>query len=234
MWYDTDRNHIPEVLLMKQIPKFPLIMTIAAFVCFLLAYGFLIICTILPPHRGTMALLVPTAVLGLITLLGYHRILTEGAADVLTSILSILFILAAIPYTLTIGVLADLEGTKDIRYYERLYDRLEDRPGVGNFPEEVPDSVGEILFHWNPQVLQGSERFKITFTPDAQTYEQYRDARPEKSVWYGPWKEWCGYGRRDAEGTVYVFFWDEEYNHPEISYAVLHPDGSVTFSYTRG
>ncbi|MBQ3178504.1 MAG: hypothetical protein IJB52_11865 [Clostridia bacterium] len=219
---------------MKKLPKFPLIMTVAAFVCFILAFAFLMLFTILPPYMEAMALLIPAVVLGGIALLVYLQVLPERAGDILTALLSVLFVFSSIFYTLFLGVFADLEGTKDIGYYEKLYHRLEDRPGMENFPEVVPESTGEILFFWNPQFLQGAERFQITFTPDARTYEQYQKTLPAVSRWYGVCDAWTGYGSGNADGTMYVFFWDEEYNHPEISYAVLHPDGSVTFSYTRG
>lgn len=218
---------------MKKIPEFPLIMTVAAFICFLSAFMFLIVCTILPPYGKAMLLPVPAVVLGGITLLAYHGVLSANAADVLTAILSVLFILVSIFYTLFLGIFADLEGTKDMRHYERLYHRLEDRPGVENFPEEVPESAGEILFSWNPQFLQGSENFVIQFTPSPETYVQYRETFPAISQWYGPRDEAPVYSQGE-DGILYLFFWNHKHNHPEISCAVLYPDGSVTFTYERG
>jgi len=218
---------------MKKLPKFPLIMTVAAFVCFLLAFVFLLLFTILPPYREAMALLIPAVVLGVITLLIYLQILPERAGDILTALLSVLFVFSSIFYTLFLGVFADLEGTKDIGYYEKLYQRLEDRPGMENFPEVVPESTSEILFSWNPQFLQGAEYFVIRFTPDPETYEQYIETLPAKSQWYGPQDE-APVSFNGEDGILYVFFWNHKHNHPEISCAVLHPDGSVTFSYTRG
>ena len=218
---------------MKRIPQFPMIMTIAALVCFLLALVFLMLFTIFPPYARAMYLLIPAAVLGLITMLVYLQILSEQAGNILTVLLSVLFIFTSIFYTLFLGIFADLEGTKDIRHYERLYHRLKDRPGMENFPEGVPESEGEIFFSWNPQFLQGAENFIIRFTPDSEMYELYMESLPAQSQWNGPRDE-APVSFHGEDGILYLFFWNNKHNHAEISCAVLHPDGSVTFSYTRG
>lgn len=223
---------------MKKIPVFPLLMTLAAIGCFCLVYAVMLTEMLFPPYVRGIFLFLPAVILGWITWQTHRGRIQASVADDITLCLSAFFIITGFIYSMYLFSL-DLSGTEDIRHYERIYEKMKDRPGVVNFPAILPDSQTEIDFHYSPQALQGHEVFTVTFTPDAEILDDYWQKFERVCIWSGTEAEYLfsyrwasGYGKE--ENDLYLFVWNGNTNHGERCFARIEPCGTLTFEYTRG
>ena len=215
--------------------RFPLIMAVLAFFCFLLVV--LLMSTAVQPLWGrTVVLLIPALVLGGIGLLALKGLFDSKTTEVLTAVLSVIFLLVSICYTFVLSIWTATADTEDVKYYSRAFAQIEDGNGVkGVFPQIIPSDAKDISFHYNPAFLQGGEVFELSCTVTEEKISDWTELLEGAAEWIGSNEEWHhtnNWGFSDADSIRYHLYWDGGFNHGEMCYVLVDPSiCRITFNY---
>ncbi|MCM1233200.1 MAG: hypothetical protein NC489_24035 [Ruminococcus flavefaciens] len=215
--------------------RFPLTMTILAFLYFLFIVFFMST-AVQPLWERICALLIPTLVLGGISLLALKGMLDSRKTAVLTVFLSVIFLLASICYTVMLSLWTATTVTTDVKYYSRAYAQIEDGSGVkGVFPQTVPTDAKDISFHYNPAFLQGGEVFQFSYTVTEEKMSEWTALLEGVAEWIGSNEEWHrtnNWGFYGTDSIRYHLYWDGNVNHGEMCYVlIVLSNCRITFCY---
>lgn len=215
--------------------RFPLTMTILAFLCFLFIVFFM--STAVQPLWGRIyVLLIPALVLGGISLLALKGMVDFRKTAVLTVFLSVIFLLASICYTVLLSLWTATTVTTDVKYYSRAYAQIEDGNGVKSvFPQAVPTDAKDISFHYNPTFLQGGEVFQLSYIVTEEKVSEWTALLEGAAEWIGSNEEWHrtnNWDFYDTDSIRYHLYWDGNVNHGEMCYVLIVPSNCrITFCY---
>ncbi len=216
--------------------RFPFIMSIMAFACFLIVLC--LISTAVQPLWGrALILIIPSALLFGVGMMSKKKILSSGASAAITTILSVVLVLLSAFYFVLLSVWTATTVTDDIRYYERAYRQIQYEEGVsGYFPEHIPDDAENIVFSYTPQFLQGGKVFSLVYSTGEEELIEWSE-RLKTAEWIGPNDEWLDTHNRIPVGNDavrYQLYRDGGSNHGEICYVLI--DGSdkrIEFYYSE-
>lgn len=215
--------------------RFPLTMTLLAFLCFLVIVLFM--STAVQPLWGrSCVLLIPALVLGGISLLALKGVLNSRKTAVLTVLLSVLFLVASICYTVLLSLWTATTVTTDVKYYSRAYAQIEDGNGVkGVFPQAVPTDAKEISFRYNPKFLQGGEVFQLSYVVTEEKMSEWTALLEGAAEWIGSNEEWHRtnhWAFYDTDSIRYHLYGDGHVDHGEMCYVLIVPSNCrITFCY---
>ena len=213
----------------------PLTTAILAFLCFLFMV-FLMSTAVQPLWERTIVLLMPALVLGGIGLLALKGLFDSKTTEVLTAVLSVIFLLVSICYTFVLSIWTATTDTEDVKYYSRAFAQIEDGNGVkGVFPQVIPSDAKDISFHYNPAFLQGGEVFELSCTVTEEKMSEWTELLESAAEWIGSNEEWHrtnNWGFYDTDSIRYHLYWDGGFNHGEMCYALVDPSiCRITFCY---
>ncbi len=222
---------------MRKTFYYPIIMSVIALICFV---GVLILFfdAVQPPWFGLMLLIIPAITLGTVAFLALKGKLSAGKTASLTTVLSIVLLIASIFYTLMLSIWTSTTVTTDVRYYSRAYAQIEDVKDVRDvFPKSIPAEAKKIEFSYSPQFLQGGEVFKLTYTTSAEKITEWKSKLEYNAVWVGSNEKWCnenGWSSDGIDATRYQLYWDGGFNHGEICYVLIDEvSNRITFYYSK-
>lgn len=224
--------------------SFPLTMAILAFICYLFIM-FLMSTAVQPLWGQISVLLIPALVLGSISLLALKGMLDSKKTTVLTVLLSVIFLLASIYYTVLLFIWMATTVTTDVKYYPRAYAKIADEHGVkGVFPQVVPADAKDVSFHYNSAFLQGGEVFNLSYTVTEEKMSEWTVLLEGAAEWIGSNEEWhhinnldfydadSNWGFYDTACIRYQLYWDGGFNHGEMCYVLIVPSTCrITFYY---
>ncbi len=173
----------------RKLPIVSVILTMLAFICFILVY-LLLTCFTIVPHFGTGLLFaIPFLVLGSTTLLAWRGKLSFLAADILSGILAPVFVIGAL-FLCMVLALTDA-ATDNPAYYSRVLrlSDVKDTAAAELFPDQIPENATDVRFYYTPPILQGGEVFALSFVTDEETIQAYEALLSEKAMWYGDARE---------------------------------------------
>lgn len=215
--------------------RFPLTMTILAFLCFLFMV-FYMSTAVQPPWGRICVLLTPALVLGGISILALKGMLDPRKTVVLTVFLSVVFLLASICYTALLFLWTATTVTTDVKYYPKAYAQIKDGNGVkGVFPKAVPSDAKDISFRYNPAFLQGGEMFQLSYVATEEKMSEWTTLLEGAAEWVGSNEEWHrmnNWDFYDTDSLRYHLYWDGNVNHGEMCYVLSVPSNRrITFCY---
>ena len=215
---------------------FPLILGILALLCFLLA-ALLISSAVQPPWGRTLLLLLPSIVLGGIAFLSRKGILGDRSTLVLTSVMTVVFLLLSVFYFFLLAIWTATTETTDTKYYARAYERIKEEESVRElFPAALPEDAEDVSFLYTPQFLQGGEVFQLSYRTTEDKIAEWIGRLEQAAVWIGTNEEWhrthnSVFSGRDS--TRYQLYWDGGFNHGKISYVLIdQSDCRIEFFYS--
>ena len=214
---------------------FPITMAGVAFLCFLFI-AFCMSTCVQPLWGKTIVLILPSLILSVVAVFALKGKLDRRKTEFVTLVLSIILVIASFVYMVLLTIWTAMTVTTDVAYYERAYDVIDDRIDVeGVFPQKIPAEAENIVFHYNPQFLQGGEVLELSYTTTADALRDWEMLLKEKAEWIGSNEEWHqsnGWFLGEDDSTRYQLYWDGGYNHGEIAYVLIDPvSNRITFYY---
>lgn len=217
---------------------YPLIMSICAFICFLIVL--ILFSTTVQPLWGRMLLLVlPALILGTIALCAEKGKMGATATNIWTTVLAIVLFLGSVFYAAILFVWTATTTTTDPQYYSRAYRQIREEAGVNTvFPEAIPADAGDIGFTYYPQFLQGGEVFELSYTTTDEKLAQWTEILEKESEWIGSNQEWHAEHNWSFSGDMaavrYQLAQGGDFNHGKICYVLLNEEsGRITFYYSQ-
>ncbi len=215
---------------------FPFVMSGLAFLCFLFLM-FDMASVVQPLWGETMVLILPSLVLALLGFFAYQGKLSLRTTQTLTVTLSIILVIASFVYTIFLSVWTATTVTTDVKFYPRAYAQIDEEDGVtGIFPDKIPADAENVAFRYNPQFLQGSEWFELSYTTTADVLSHWDSLLRDKAEWVGSYAEWRenhgGGGFRHEDALLYQLYWEDKTNG-EMAYANHGETAFVLIDRTR-
>lgn len=215
---------------------FPFVMSGLAFLCFLFLM-FDMASVVQPLWGETMVLILPSLVLSLLGFFAYQGKLSLRTTQTLTVALSIILVIASFVYTIFLSVWTATTVTTDVKFYPRAYAQIKEEDGVkGIFPDKIPADAENVAFRYNPQFLQGSEWFELSYTTTADVLSHWDRFLKDEAEWVGSYGEWRenhrGGGFRNKDAILYQLYWEDE-THGEMAYANHGETAFVLIDRTR-
>lgn len=174
----------------EKIPVFPAIMTVLAFICFAAVYFIFTFFPVTPQYLKALVFAVPFAVLFTVTLCAYFGRLSGKAANILTGVLSPVFIIGSALLFIMLYFFACTDTVQDAAMYERVLARSSvDDCCSGLLPRHIPDNAEDVFFYYTPQFLQGGECFMLSFKTDDATLDFYEEKLAENAIWSGTYRQ---------------------------------------------
>lgn len=177
----------------RKLPVFPVIMTVLAFICFVLVYFFVAYCFIIPQYAKGLLFAIPFAVLLILTICAYFGKVRKEAAAGITAVLSFVFIASAFVLLMFLSFTEGTRAVEDPAYYERALTRSSVQNCTdGNellLPQNIPDNAEDVVFYYTPQVLQGGEIFFISFKTDDRALDAYENELTQYALWSGTYEQ---------------------------------------------
>lgn len=173
-------------LLLKKA-TFPAIMTIISFILFLIVYLMVTIRAIEPYCFRGLIFAIPFIIFGVITFSTVKGKLRTSTSAVLTGIMIPILSFAAFFYFIFLIFVAASISVDDVSKYERVL-RLTGFPEnelISFFPSKVPQKADNIIFHYNPALLQGGESLILKFKTNSKDIEKYKNEFVNKAKWIG-------------------------------------------------
>lgn len=221
---------------MKKHAIYPIIMSSFAIIGFIAAL-LLFSTAVQPPWLGVSFLILPAVLLGAVAFCAGKGKLSAVSTAVLTTVMAIVLLLASIFYSLIL-VWISSENVTDVRYYSRAYSHLDDVESVKSiFPKSIPSDAKDVKFSYSPQVLQGGETLKLSYTATEEKIAEWKTIFQSKAVWIGPNEEWHydnNWSFSGEDATRYQIYWDGGFNHGEICYVLINEEmNKITFYYSN-
>lgn len=215
----------------------PFVMSGLAFVCFLLA-AILMSTAVQPLWGQTLLLLLPAAVLCAIGFFARGGILSSRVTEVLTAVLSVLFLLLSLGYVFFLSLRAATTVTTDTKFYERAYDRIDGNESISAcFPPHVPEDAQEVDFCYRPQFLQGGEVFRLSYRTTEDRLIERIGQLQAAAEWSGSDEAWHELHRQsagDPDLIRFQLFGKGFSNHGEEGCVLIdRADCRMTFYYSR-
>lgn len=215
---------------------FPFVMSGLAFLCFLFLM-FDMASVVQPLWGETMVLILPSLVLALLGFFAHKGKLSLRTTQTLTVALSIILVIASFVYTIFLSVWTATTVTTDVKFYPRAYAQIDEEDGVtGIFPDKIPADAENVAFRYNPQFLQGSEWFELSYTTTADVLSHWDRFLKDEAEWVGSYGEWRenhrGGGFRNEDAILYQLYWEDE-THGEMAYANHGETAFVLIDRTR-
>ena len=212
---------------------FPVVMAGLAFLCFLFL-AFNMAYTVQPLWSKTMVLIAPSMILSVVAVFALKGKLDRRKTEFVTLVLSIILVILSFVYTIFLSVLTATTVTTDVTFYPRAYEQIDDEDGVeGIFPNRVPEDAEDIAFRYNPQFLQGSEWFELSYTTTEEMLSDWSEFLKDKTEWVGSNGEWLAnhWGAGSEDPIRYQLYW-EDGNHGETAYVLIDAaQNRITFFY---
>jgi len=216
---------------------FPIVMGTLALLCFL-AVAFFMAFSVQPLWGRLMVLLFPAIILYAVACLSAKGKINSRKTVILTLVLTIVLLLVSIFYILLLAVWTATTVTTDVRYYSKAYAQIDDEDGVeGIFPASIPTDAKDVVFHYNPQFLQGGEVFELSYIVPDDMLSEWTNRLEKKAEWIGPDEEWHRLNNwrshNERNAIRYHLHWDGGFNHGEMSYVLVESSTNrITFYYT--
>lgn len=219
--------------MMNKYAIFPITMAGLAFLCFLFL-TFNMAYTVQPLWSKTVVLIAPSIILSVVAVFALKGTLDRRKTEFVTLVLSIILVIMSFVYTIFLSVLTATTVTTDVTFYTRAYEQIDDEKGVeGIFPNKVPEDAEDIAFRYNPQFLQGSEWFELSYTTTAEMLSDWSEFLKDKAEWVGSNGEWLAdhWGTGSKDPIRYQLYW-EDGNHGETAYVLIDAtQNRITFFY---
>ena len=166
---------------------FPAIMTLISFVLFVCIYSQVTVTAIEPYYFQGLIFALPFISFGITTLFSAKGKLETVESTIITGIL--IFVLAIVMLFAYIFMAFDAATsvTTDISKYERVL-KLTGYPDnqlIKYFPNKVPSAAKNIIFRYNPALMQADEVFNLKFETDSASIKNYIDEFSQKAKWIG-------------------------------------------------
>ena len=215
---------------------FPFVMSGLALLCFLFL-AFDMASAVQPLWGETMVLILPSLILALLGFFAYQGKLSLRTTQTLTVALSSILVIASFVYTIFLSVLTATTVTTDVTFYPRAYAQIDEEDGVtGIFPTTIPADAENIAFRYNPQFLQGSEWFELSYTTTVEVLSDWDSLLRHRAEWVGSYAEWRenhdGGGFQHEDALLYQLYWEDE-THGEMAYANHGETAFVLIDLTR-
>lgn len=220
----------------KNHALFPFGMGILALICFL-GGVWMMAMSVQPLWGRTMVLLLPAILLFAVAAFSQTGVLSRRLTVIITSLLSAVLLMGSFFYVVLLSVWSATTVTTDIQYYSSAFSKIANEEGVdGVFTSEIPEDVEDVVFHYNPQFLQGGEVFELSYATTDENITEWEFKLEQKASWIGSNEEWHrlnSWSFREEDSTRYHLYWDGGYNHGEMSYVLIDPSSNrITFFYT--
>lgn len=217
--------------------RYPIIMSICAFVCFV-AVLVMFSGAVQPLWGRMLLLLLPALLLGVVAFFGTKGILNATATTIWTTILAIVLLIASVFYVVILSIWTATTTTTDIKYYSRAYGQIDEEDGVKEvFPKSIPEDANNIAFTYYPQFLQGGEVFELSYTTTDEKLTEWMTLLKSKSEWIGSNRQWHTENNWSFSGMDtmrYQLDWDGDFNHGEICYVLIDEETRhITFYYSE-
>ena len=222
---------------------FPAIMTVAAFLCFLLAAYLLTDITISPRWELLVLFLIPTLVLLTLTILTRKGVIASMMGNVLTVVLSVLFFMVCAAGLFFLCFRAAAQPLTDVSLYQRVLEKhgYPDSALIAQFPPEIPEDAENAEFFYTPQVLQGAGVHRLSFALSDEAAQPLISGWEQAAIWHGPLSKLSssplsGYGAEytvgqyvGADAEVWVIlaapYHPDSWNHGKLALAARSADG---------
>lgn len=222
---------------MKKYAIYPIIMSALALLGFVAVL--ILFAGAVEPLWGRMMLLVlPALSLGIVAFFAAKGKLGVASTTALTTVLSVVLLLASVFYTFLLAIWTSNTVTTDVRYYSRAYGQIDDVKYVRNtFPKTIPADAKDVEFSYSPQFLQGGEVFNLSYTTSAEKISEWKGKLEYRATWIGSNEKWCnenGWSFDGVDATRYQLYLNGGFNHGEICYVLIDEAANrITFYYSE-
>ncbi|MGE4213638.1 MAG: hypothetical protein AB7E42_02520 [Anaerotignaceae bacterium] len=217
------------------------VMTIISFVLFIGVYLLVTVKSIEPYYLEGLLFAIPFVCFGIITFFTVIEKLKTVTSFVITCILIIVLGFASVLAFCFMAFDAATTVTTDIGKYERVL-KLTGYPNnalIKCFPDKIPSNAKNIIFSYNPAVLQGGENFDLKFETDSDSIKNYIDEFSQQAKWIGKSIDseaekngiissaftTVGYTNLPEDFTIYLIdskpYYTDDWNHGELSVAAI-------------
>ena len=226
---------------------FPLVMAILASAAFIAAYLVFTVFAVKPLWLHALAFAVPAAVFFALFVLAKKDVLREKTANILTGILTPLFIMGCAVLFIAFFFLFTLSDVTDPSCYKRALSKngYPQSELISQFPEEIPQEAEDVSFLYRPQFLQGAGEFLLACRLPDSAVRALKDEYEGEAVWTGTEAELPsspydsgllphtvrGYADENAEILILLAepYMQGSYNHGSLKLILFGESGRTVF-----
>lgn len=236
----------------KKAP-YPAVMTLITFVLFTCVYFFVTVRSIEPYYFSGLIFAIPFISFGAITFFTIKEKLKRKAAIILTSVLTVIVPIVMCFAFIFMAITAPLSTVTDLSSYHRVLklNDYENSELIKHFPSKIPTDAKNAMFNYQPGFLQGGEGYKLKFSTDSNSIENYIKEFSQGAKWIGKSNhreaeingvemasfDSFGYNKLPIDFTIYLIISEPykpfDWNHGKLSLVAVSKQRSEIIFFAK-